>query len=335
MLGLRLADDAGSKQTAGPRGTPAGSKAKTRDPQGGFAASILAGLKGGQKTIEAKWLYDAAGSALFDRITALEEYYPTRIETGILAGAAHRLREFAQHGAALVELGSGSSVKTRLLLDALPDLAAYLPVDISAAHLGAAATKLEADYAALDIHPVVADFTRDFALPADYTAMPKLLFFPGSTIGNFEVAESLELMRRLRGLDNLSAFVVGFDLVKDRKTLLRAYDDKGGVTARFNLNLLTRINRELGADFDPGAFYHQACWNETESRIEMHLVSRRDQEVTVAGERVGFGEGETIHTENSHKYTRESFEALAVEAGWSVSDVWTDEKDHFAVAVLT
>ena len=329
MLGLRLADNAapGGKGRAAPAGAT--------EPRSDFAGSILSGLKAEQKTIESKWLYDAAGSELFDRITTLADYYPTRTETDILAARAGDLAARAPKGAALVELGSGSSVKTRLLLDALPQLAAYVPVDISAEHLTAAAGALAADYSALEVHPVIADFTAPFPLPEAHRERPKLLFFPGSTIGNFEIEAGVALMRRLRTLDNVAAFIIGIDLVKDRDMLLRAYDDSEGVTAAFNLNLLIRINRELGADFDPAAFRHKARWNEAESRIEMHLVSRDNQEVTIGGETVRFAEGETIHTENSHKYTPERFENLAGRAGWSMSALWTDAQHHFGVAVLT
>ncbi len=328
MLGLRLADDAGNggRQARSPA-TAAG--------ENGFAGSILAGLKGEQKTIESKWFYDARGSQLFDRITALDDYYPTRTETGILKARAEKLAARAPEGAALVELGSGSSVKTRLLLNALPQLSAYVPIDISAEHLNHAAGAVAGDYEALDVHPVVADFTQGLALPDAYAAMPKLLFFPGSTIGNFEIEQSVALMARLRKLDNVVGFVVGIDLVKRREMLLKAYDDSEGVTAQFNLNLLTRINRELGADFDLDGFRHKARWKEAESRIEMHLVSRVNQQVTIAGETVHFAEGETIHTENSHKYTPARFGKLAAEAGWTMAELWTDAKEHFGVAVLT
>ncbi|MCR9138246.1 MAG: ergothioneine biosynthesis protein EgtB [Alphaproteobacteria bacterium] len=329
MLGLRLADDGpgggGGKATASAMATG----------EGGFAGSILAGLKAEQKTIESKWFYDAAGSQLFDRITALEEYYPTRTETGILKNRAAELAERTPEGAALVEIGSGSSVKTRLLLDTLPHLSTYVPVDISAEHLNAAAGRLADDYDALDVQPLVADFTQDFALPEATRAVPKLLFFPGSTLGNFEVDAGIALMKRLRRIDNVSAFIIGFDLVKQRDVLLKAYDDSEGVTAAFNLNLLTRINRELGADFDLDGFRHKARWREPESRIEMHLVSRTSQQVTIAGETIDFAEGETIHTENSHKYTPERFEKLAADAGWTMAELWTDAKSHFGVAVLT
>ncbi len=327
MLGLRLADDAELKPT---RGIPHTATAKS----GGFAGSILVGLKREQKTIESKWLYDAKGSQLFDRITALDEYYPTRTETGILKARAADVATRVPDGAALIELGSGSSIKTRLLLDALPQLAAYVPVDISAEHLNGAAKQLASEYRTLDVQPVVADFADDIALPEGYADASKVLFFPGSTLGNFEVEAGVGLLRRLRALTDVAAFVIGIDLVKDRQTLLRAYDDSEGVTAAFNINLLERINRELGADFDPAAFRHKARWNETDSRIEMHLVSRENQTVTVAGETIRFAEGETIHTENSHKYTPEQFQALCARGGWRVSELWTDAQSHFGVAVL-
>ena len=326
MLGLRLAQD-GERRRDGL--VPTHEK-----PSDSFASSILSGLKSDRKRIESKWLYDARGSQLFDRITELEAYYPTRVETGILTARAGELAGYAPQGSALVELGSGSSVKTRLLLDALPGLDAYVPVDISEKHLNETADTLTADYSALAIHPVVADFSAGFSMPEGLRNSQKLLFFPGSTIGNFEVSEATRLLRQLRTVSNVTALVIGFDLVKKIKTLVEAYDDEKGVTARFNLNLLARINRELGADFDPLAFRHKAHWNDSQNRIEMHLVSQEHQEVRIGGDRVLFSENEVIHTENSHKYTPDRFTALASEAGWSVDALWTDEEAQFAVAVL-
>ena len=331
MLGLRLADDCSGDSP--PKSVKTGD-AQQSEKGGGFAGSILTGLRRDQKTIESKWLYDAHGSKLFDRITTLDEYYPTRTETNILKSRADGLNSKLSPETVLVEIGSGSSHKTRILLDALSHITAYIPVDISAEHLSAAASSLSDDYQTLDVAPLVADFTEQIAIPDVYAEKPKVLFFPGSTIGNFETAPGLELMKRLRKIENVSACVIGFDLVKQRETLLRAYDDTEGVTAEFNLNLLTRINRELGADFDLDGFRHKARWKEAENRIEMHLVSRRSQTVQVAGQTIQFAEGETIHTENSHKYTPKRFEALAVEAGWRVDEIWTDDNKHFAVAIL-
>lgn len=300
----------------------------------GFARSVLLGLAQSQKRLEAKFLYDAAGSRLFDRICELEEYYPTRTETRILKDEAGRLASLVPEGAALVELGSGSSIKTRLLLDALPGFAAYVPIDISADHLATAGAAIAADYPALVVEPVVADFTAPFALPARLRDRPKVLFFPGSTIGNFAMPDARMLLGRLTHVPNVVALIIGVDLRKDPHRLIRAYDDADGVTAAFNKNLLTRMNRELDADFDLSAFDHDARWNELESRIEMHLVSTRDQSVRVAGGAFDFVRGETVHTENSHKYSVDGFRALAGAAGWSAADVWLDPDRLFSVHVL-
>lgn len=299
-----------------------------------FARSVLDGLARPQKRLESKWLYDAEGSRLFDRICRLEEYYPTVTETGILRRNAVSLRNVIPPGSALVELGSGSSTKTRILLDALPDLGVYVPVDISAGHLAAASRRLSADYPALEMHPLAADFTAPIVLPEALRTVAKLLFFPGSTIGNFTVMEAQALLARLRRLPGVAGFVIGADLRKDVDRLLRAYDDRDGVTAQFNLNLLSRINRELDGSFELACFAHAARWNEAQSRIEMHLVSDRRQTVDVAGEAFGFDEGETIHTENSHKFSIDGFGNLARDAGWAPTAVWTDPERLFSVHVL-
>ncbi|MEM8836803.1 MAG: L-histidine N(alpha)-methyltransferase [Pseudomonadota bacterium] len=300
-----------------------------------FRESILGGLVSEQKYIESKWLYDQRGSHLFDAITELDEYYPTRVETGILRARANEIAELASSGSILLELGSGSSLKTRLLLDQMKNLAGYVPLDISADHLEATAKDLRADYPELTVFPVTGDFTQPVSLPASLADKEKILFFPGSTIGNFEAEAALELLRTLRRIENVTAFIVGIDLVKDEETLIRAYDDRKGVTAEFNLNLLTRINRELDGTFDLNAFRHEARWNAEESRIEMHLVSLARHSAQVAGETISFEKGETIHTENSHKYEKEKFRGLAAQTGWSVRVFWTDPKDYFALAVLT
>ena len=304
-------------------------------PADDFARSIVAGLTANRKTIESKWLYDAVGSKLFDAITMLDEYYPTRTEIEILRNRARILSEFAPPGSALVELGSGSSVKTRLLLDALPSLSVYVPVDISSGHLRRAAELLSADYPDLNVHPLAADFTGELELPPALADLPKLVFFPGSTLGNFEVTQADTLLARLRLMDNVAAFVVGADLIKDPATLVRAYDDSDGVTAAFNLNLLTRINRELGADFDLQAFRHEARWNTEHSRIEMHLVANCGQTVTIFDREIPFEEGETIHTENSHKYDLGRIDAMAARTGWRTRETWIDKQGLFCVAVLT
>ena len=238
-------------------------------------------------------------------------------------------------GAALVEFGSGSTVKVRRLLGHMPDLAAYVPVDVSETFLRSEAAALQADYPALRIAPIAADFTQNFALPADLGAVPRAGFFPGSTIGNFEPKEAIRLLRQFGEVLGAGAtLVVGVDLVKDARVLEAAYDDAAGVTSAFNLNLLSRINTDLAGTFDAGSFRHRALFNRTASRIEMHLVSRVDQTVTVAGHAFAFVEGESIHTENSYKYTIDSFRALAAEAGWSAGAVWTDPEALFSVHAL-
>ena len=299
-----------------------------------FQHSILEGLRSNRKTISSKWLYDEEGSRLFDAITTLPEYYPTRTETGILTDRAAELDALLPEGTVLIELGSGSSTKTRILLDALPSVKAYVPVDISAEFLHRAAQQLAEDYPRLGVHPVVADFTRAFTVPPALAAAPKLLFFPGSTIGNFTTAEAAKLLDGLSDIDNVAAFVIGVDLKKNPDTLVRAYDDGAGVTAAFNLNLLRRLNRELQADFDLSAFRHEARWNEDDGRIEMHLVSQQDQCVDILGQAISFRLGETIHTENSHKYDVEGFRRLAADAGWRATTVWTDQGRQFSVQVL-
>ncbi len=339
MLGVRLADDANGQYSSqtdqlgsniSTAKTPAAAPAKTDD----FASSILHGLTRDQKTIESKWLYDARGSALFDDITQLAEYYPTRTETGILQQRAGELAARLSNGAAMVEFGSGSSIKTRLVLDALPTLKSYIPVDISADHLNEAAQILAKDYPSLAVHPHVGDFTApEPSFLADST-LQKLLFFPGSTIGNFTVDQAARLLQQWRAIDRVEALVIGVDLVKDEQTLVQAYDDARGVTASFNRNLLIRINRELGADFDHAFFSHEARWNSQLNRIEMHLVSGRDQQVRLMGETISFQKGESIHTENSHKYKPDQFRAHAADAGWDTVDFWTDERSLFGVAVL-
>jgi len=296
-----------------------------------FRRSVLAGLAATPKTLEAKYFYDARGSKLFDAITALEEYYPTRAETALLRHHAGAIADFVGAQARLIEFGSGSSVKTRILLDALPDLACYVPIDISGAHLKATAEALARDYA-LPIVPVHADYTRAFALPATVPAEGRVGFFPGSTIGNFDpeaAAAFLQGARRLLGEG--ARFLVGADLQKDEDRLVAAYDDAEGVTAAFNLNLLRRINRELGGDFDLAGFRHAARYDADLGRIEMHLVSRRDQSATVAGRRFDFAAGETIHTENSYKYTLESFAGLARRGGWRVAVQWRDPEGLFSL----
>ncbi|PZQ65630.1 MAG: L-histidine N(alpha)-methyltransferase [Phenylobacterium zucineum] len=300
-----------------------------------FEADVTAGLARTRKAIPPKHFYDAEGSRLFEAITELPEYYPTRTEIGLLRRSAADIAAAIPDGAALVEFGSGASTKTRILLDAAPQVAVYAPIDISASALDEAAAAIRADYPKLMVSPLRDDFTNALRLPAATLNRPVVGFFPGSTIGNFTPHEArtfLESARRLLGEG--AAFLVGIDLVKDPKVLVAAYDDAQGVTAAFNLNLLTRINRELGGDFDLGAFDHRAVWNAVDSRIEMHLVSRKAQTVNVAGRSYAFAAGETIHTENSCKFTPEGFAALATEAGWRVERTWQSDEPEFAVVLL-
>ncbi|XRD81746.1 L-histidine N(alpha)-methyltransferase [Dyella halodurans] len=305
---------------------------KTQNDDNEFARDAVAGLSGSRKTLSPKYFYDAAGSELFEQICATPEYYPTRTELSLLATIAPALAAAMPDGAALVELGSGASEKTRLLLDAAPQLSSYVPIDISGAALAQARKRLEAIYPNLAIRPLVADFTQPLLLPDEFRRAAVIGFFPGSTIGNFEPADATNLLRKLRAeLGDASQLIVGVDLVKDIKTLLAAYNDADGVTARFNKNLLVRFNRELGANIDLDLFEHQSVWNPDKQRIEMHLVSQVDQRVTVAGKEFRFDAGETIHTENSHKFTPASFASLVQGTGWKIAQTWVSEAQPFGV----
>jgi dimethylhistidine N-methyltransferase len=301
-----------------------------------LAADVLHGLACRPKRLSPTYLYDARGSALFERICEQPEYYLTRTELAIMRAHSAEIARRIGPDALLVELGSGASLKTRLLLDRLPDLAGYVPVDISRTPLLAAAHSIRESYPAIEVLPIVADFTRPFELPrAARRAARTVVFFPGSTIGNFDEAPAVALLALARSLAGENgALVIGIDLVKDRDTLLGAYDDAAGVTAAFNLNVLARLDRELGADFDPDAFRHAAVWNSAASRIEMHLVSRVRQTVRLAGETVEFDAGEAIVTEHCHKYTLPAFSALAARAGWQAQQAWTDDRRRFGVLYL-
>ena len=300
-----------------------------------FLADVRDGLSRPQKALSPKYFYDAAGSALFEEITRLPEYYPTRTEIGILDRSGPEIAALLPTQAALVEFGSGSTVKLRRLLEHLDTLAAYVPVDVSGEFLRAQAEALSGDFPSLRVEPVVADFTRDFDLPGSLDGLPRAGFFPGSTIGNFEPAEAEDLLRRFgRILGQGAHMIVGVDLVKDPATLETAYDDDAGVTAAFNLNLLSRINRELAGRFDPAAFAHRAVFNSQASRIEMHLVAREEQAVLIGSDTFTFAAGETIHTESSYKYTAATFRALAERAGWTWLTVWTDPEALFSVHAL-
>ena len=295
------------------------------EPADSLTADVIAGLAAKPKSLPPKYFYDAAGSMLFDRITRLAEYYPTRCELGILSSNAPAIASLFPQGCALIEFGSGSSRKARILLGAAATVEAYVPVDISGDFLQRDAAQLRRDFPHLLVYPLVADFTQTFELPPLIAALPRVGFFPGSTIGNFEPHEAAKFLRHAGAiLGTGSVLVIGVDLVKEAEVLYRAYNDSEGVTAAFNLNLLARINRELGADFNLDAFEHHAFYNCERHRIEMHLASTMRQKVRVAGTTFEFRAGETIHTENSYKYTVDSFQALARGSGWSPLKAWTD-----------
>lgn len=309
---------------------------RTIDGIGGdFADAVLAGLRGKPKSIPSRFFYDAKGSELFERITELEEYYPTNAEIALLDAHAEDMAALAGPNVCLVEFGSGSSRKTDRLIEALAPLHAYVPIDISDAALAGAVARLRARFPDLRVVPVHGDFNAALALPKTARTPKKLGFFPGSTIGNLNRWEARRFLEDCRGLLGPNcAFVVGVDLKKDTGILLPAYNDRDGVTAAFNLNLLDRINRELGGTFDLSAFAHQAIYNADEGRIEMHIRSLADQTAELMGETVSFAEGETIHTENSYKYGIEEFQAMAGAAGWEPLKVWTGADNLFSVHYL-
>ncbi|MFT8243492.1 L-histidine N(alpha)-methyltransferase [Roseomonas sp. BN140053] len=319
---------------------PAAPEGQAPDPaaaqRAALLADALAGLSAPRKTLPSKWLYDAEGARLFEAITRLPEYYPTRTEVRILTESGPDIARAVGPGAAVVEFGPGDGAKAVQLLRLLDAPAAYLPVDIAPEWLDTAAARVAEALPALRVQPVVADFSQPFDL-ADRAAGSRvhLGFFPGSTIGNFEAEEAVSFLRRARATLRPGArMLLGADLVKSVPVLQAAYDDAAGVTAAFNLNLLTRLNREAGADFDLGGFTHRAAWNPDLERIEMHLVSRRAQTVQLAGRAFQFAEGESIHTENSHKYRPERLRALAEAAGWRAGASWTDPDRLFSVWLL-
>ncbi len=300
-----------------------------------FKEALLTGLRRPAKAIPYWYLYDEAGSALFDRITELPEYYPTRTETRILKDNAAAIAAILGPDATLYEPGAGSALKVRVLLEALDAPAAYVPIDISGEHLRAAADALQADYPHLHVIAVSADHTRPLDLPIPAGTGRRVGFYPGSSIGNLQPEEAEAFLETWRErLGDGSALVVGVDLQKDVATLQHAYDDAQGVTAAFTLNLLTRANREAGAAFQLDQFAHEARWDAQRACIEINLVSLEDQAVRVAGERILFGRQERIHVEDSYKYTRESFDALASRAGWRTREVWTDPDRLFGVWLL-
>jgi dimethylhistidine N-methyltransferase len=299
-----------------------------------FAGDVIDDLSQHPKRLSPKYFYDATGSELFEQITLLPEYYPTRTELGILRDRASEVAAIIPKGAALVEFGAGATTKVRLLLEQCA-FGAYVPVDISGDFLKAQADALRKDFPALSVYPVAADFTAPFALPDAVKAMPKVGFFPGSTLGNFEPHEACAFLRsagEILGKD--ARMVIGVDLEKDERVLYDAYNDAAGVTARFNLNVMVRINRELGGNFDTNAFMHRAIYNRDRHRIEMHLISKKAQTVRVLGRSFSFRAGETIHTENSYKYSLERFKALAQGSGWTPRESWTDPDGMFSVHAM-
>ncbi|ESR26964.1 L-histidine N(alpha)-methyltransferase [Lutibaculum baratangense] len=297
-----------------------------------FQADVIEGLSKARKTLPSRWLYDDRGSEIFEEITAVEDYYPTRTETAILREHAGDMASFCGERATVIEYGAGASVKTEILLGALRSPELYVPVDIAGDFLKASARRIGETFPDLAVRPVVADFTGDFELPDDLPEDGRRTgFFPGSTIGNLDRHETVSFLERMRehvGGDGRA--VIGADLKKDIPTLLRAYDDSEGVTAAFDLNILTRINRELDGDVPVERFVHEARWNEESSAVEMHLRSLDDRTVTIAGRSFSFAAGETIHTESSRKYSVDGFGELAAACGWQVSEVWTDEARRFA-----
>jgi dimethylhistidine N-methyltransferase len=300
-----------------------------------FARDVIAGLTARPKRLPPKYFYDEIGSRLFEAITQTREYYPTRTEVAILKERAGEIARLLPPRTALIELGSGSSRKARILLDAAANIAAYVPVDISAPGLNEEAAAIKHDYPRLAVFPIAADFTQSFRLPRSLDRLARAGFFPGSTIGNFEPAQAQAFLRHVAHMLGSGAIlIVGVDLVKDAAILNAAYNDAAGVTAQFNLNVLAHINRELGADFNLANFSHQAFYDPQRGRIEMHLVSRVRQRVKVCGRVIDFREAETIHTENSYKYTLDSFRALAQSAGWTAVRAWTDAAGYFSVHAL-
>jgi dimethylhistidine N-methyltransferase len=296
-----------------------------------FRADVTDGLTRRPRAIPARWFYDHRGSELFEAITELPEYYPTRTETALLRSVAGDIVEQVGPGRAVVEFGSGSSTKTPIMLQAL-DPSAYVPIDISGDFLRESSRALSERFPGLPVFPVEADFLKPIALPQQVRAAPKLGFFPGSTIGNMTPLSSTDLLRAMRAsLGQGAMLLIGMDRIKDVGVLERAYDDAAGVTAQFNLNLLERINRELGGTIPVQAFRHRAIWNDDRARIEMHLEATRDVLFTVEGRPFEMTAGETIHTENSHKYGPRDARLLLRSGGWTPIAEWTDPDDQFAL----
>lgn len=302
---------------------------------GDSRSELLQGLRQTQKSVNPKWFYDAAGSELFEQITALPEYYPTRTELGILEDNRQAIADYCGAGCVFIEPGSGSSEKARLLLDALRP-AAYVPLDISADFLRESAEQLGQEYPWLQVNAVCADFNQGWPFPENLPQGKRVVFYPGSTIGNLEPAAAASFLRRVRQvIGDDGGLLIGVDLHKSTERLQAAYNDASGVTARFNLNVLNRLNELLDAEFDPARFRHEAHYNTGEQRIEMHLVSEQAQSVRCNGDHIDFAPGETIHTENSYKYTAESFADLAASAGLTLQQSWFDKERLFSVHYLS
>ena len=304
---------------------------KTLDPQTlAFRDDVLAGLSATIPAVPARWLYDRRGSELFDDITRLPSYYPTRTETKIFHAIMPEVANRVSKGAVVVEFGAGSATKTPILLEAIAP-AAYVPIDISGDYLKQSAAELQRRFPSIEVIPVVADFTRPVTLPGGLDHLPKLGFFPGSTIGNFVPWSATGLLRQFRALlGSASQLLIGMDRVKPVERLIAAYDDPEGVTAQFNLNLLIRINRELDGDIPVDAFRHEARWNDILSRIEMHLVATRDVDFSISGHRFHLDAGASIHTENSHKYGPRGGRVLLLAGGWTPLAEWSDPDGDFA-----
>ena len=305
---------------------------KTLDPQAiAFRDDVLAGLSAPIPAIPARWLYDRRGSELFDEITRLPSYYPTRTETAIFHSIMADVARRVPKGAAVVEFGAGSQTKTPILLEAIAP-AAYVPVDISGDYLEQSAAELQRRFSTIEVIPVVADFARPFTLPGGIEAVPKLGFFPGSTIGNFVPWSATDLLRQFRALLGTgSQLLIGMDRVKPVQRLIAAYDDPEGVTAQFTLNILTRINRELDGDIPVDAFRHEARWNDILSRIEIHLVATRDVDFEVSAHPFSFRKDSSIHVENSHKYGPRGARLLLLAGGWTPIAEWSDAAGDFAI----
>ena len=302
-----------------------------------FQAEVLHGLSQNPKALSCKWFYDETGSRLFEEITKTAEYYPTRVETRLLADVVTHLRNYIPHLDVVIEPGSGASIKTRLLLESQPNLKQYIPIDISEEFLIETAEQLKYDFATLQINPLVADFTKPLAkLKLDINAQ-RMVFFPGSTIGNFSPSEAKTLLKSFHTLVGSNAWLlIGVDMTQDLDKLLPAYNDAASITASFNLNLLARANRELSADFDMNQFAHEAIFNQSEGRVEMHLVSKKAQSVAINGNQFNFKANEFIHTENCYKYTLEAFTNLADDCGWQIEHIWRDEEESdFGMLLLT